>query len=177
MKGLIKVTGVLILCAIVSCKKDQLETTPTDPQLETITDKQLQNSQADWSAPSQVEKAERANHTVFYTNIKAPEITAETGNEGMIRIYKKDELGRISSHALPLEETNGAQKTYWYYEISEGNIMVSADVYGGRSNPFTNSSFKYIVMDDMDMQKLQSKGITRKELKRLSYDELNRLNN
>ena len=83
----------------------------------------------------------------------------------------------ISSQALPFEETNGSQKTYWYYEVSDGNIMLMADVYGDRMNPFTNSSFKYIVIGDEEMQDIQNKGITKKDLKRLSYDDLNKLNN
>jgi hypothetical protein len=177
MKGL-KITGVLLLCAMVSCKKDQLESTSqNDPQLKTVSSEQIKNSETDWSAATQVEKADRTSHTVFYTNIKAPDITAETANESLVRIFKKDNSGKISSRALPFEETNGSQKAYWYYEVSEGNIMVSVDVYGNRDNPFANSSFKYIVMDDTDMQKLLSKGITKKDLKRLSYDDLNQLNN
>ena len=177
MKGLDKITGVLLLCTIVSCKKDQLESaSQKESQLNSLSTEQIKNSETEWSAPVQIEKAERSNHTVFYTNIKAPDITAESADE-FVRIFKKDNSGRISSHALPVEETNGSQKTYWYYEISEGNIMISADVYGDRINPFTNSSFKYIVIDDSDVQNIQSKGINKKDLKKLSYDDLNKLNN
>ena len=172
MKGLEKITGVLLLCAIVSCKKDQLESTPLEEsQLNTTS---TQTSETEWSSATHVEKADRSAHTVFYTNIKAPDITDESASDGSVRIFKKDNMGRISSTALPFEEVNGSQKTYWYYEVSEGNIMISADVYGDRNNPFTNSSFKYIVIDDEEIVK---KGITKKEMKRLSYDALNQLNN
>src|SRR5688572_26168962 len=173
MKCLIKITGVLLLCVIVSCKKEQLESTSLQESQDNITRTQIQNS--DWSTPMHVEKADRSTHTVYYTNLKAPDLSSAI-SDGLIRIYKKDNKGNISSRALPFEETNGSQKTYWYYEVSDGNIMVSADVYGERTNPFINNSFKYIVIDEADIQHMQTKGINKKELKRLSYEDLNELN-
>ena len=175
MKCLVKITGVMLLCAIVSCKKDQLESPSLEEStLNTHTSSQIQHP--DWTVPVQIEKAERSTHTVFYTTLKAPDIHSSI-SDGSIRIYKKDHKGNISSRSLPFEETIGSQKTYWYYEVSDGNIMVSADVYGDRMNPFTNSSFKYIVIDDSEMQQMQIKGINKKDLKMLSYEDLAKLNN
>ena len=174
MKCLAKITGVLLLCAIVSCKKDQLESNSLkESHLNSNTTEQIQNE--DWSAPVEVQKADRSSHTVFYTNIKAQDINTENPG-GLIRIYKKDYKGNINPRALPYEETNGSQKTYWYYEVSDGNIMIYADVYGDRTNPFTNNSFKYIVIDDADLQQMQNKGINKKDLRRLSYEDLTKLN-
>jgi hypothetical protein len=174
MKGLEKIAGVLLLCAIVSCRKNQLEGISEKENIQTAST-QNQASESDWMPATQWNTAERPTHTVYFTNIKTGNITAANANNALVRIYKKDNSGKISSTALPFEENVGSQKLYWYYEINEGEIMVSVDVYGSKTNPLTNSSFKYIILDNATVGDMESKGISKKQLMRMSYEDLNNL--
>jgi hypothetical protein len=175
MKSLEKITGVLLLCAIVSCRKNELEKISGPENSNTVLTEQNKLSESDWTPITQSNTADRPTHTVYYTNLQAGNITSANADNALVRIYKKDNSGKISSTALPFEENIGSQKLYWYYEVSEGNIMVSVDVYGSKVNPFTNNSFKYIIVDNAAVEGMERKGISKKQLLQMPYEDLNKL--
>src|SRR4029079_8104433 len=123
MKSLVKITGVLLLYVIASCRKNQLEEISAKDNDETIVAQQTQISESAWTAPTQWNTAERPTHTVYYTNITADNITDENADNSLVRIYLKDNSGKMSSRVLPFEENIGSQKFYWYYEVTAGNNM------------------------------------------------------
>ena len=173
MKSLEKITGVLLLCAIVSCRKNQLEEISAKDDTEKIVAQQTQIRESDWTSPTQWNTAERPTHTVYYTEIKADNISENENS--LVRIYLKDNSGKLTSHVLPFEENVGSQKMYWYYEVNEGNIMVSVDVYGSKTNPLTNSSIKYVVLNNAALGDMERKGISKKDIMQMSYEDLNKL--
>lgn len=113
---------------------------------------------------------EQPSYTVFYTNIKADDVTSDVGDNGLIRVFKSS--NENSPISLPFEETVGTRKLYWYYQVTEGNIMIAVDVYGDRSNPAQPQLFKKVVLDKKAVASFEAKGTSKVDLMNLSYDKL-----
>jgi hypothetical protein len=154
--------GLAILCTVLSCQKDaqQLNTTDNPPISTAASTQNLNLVESDWNKNLTWNKIELPSHTVFYTNVKTS-ISAETETQGLIRVFKSSNSS--TSHSLPFEETIDGQKNYWYYQVTEGNVMISVDVYG-KNNPTTGSAFKSVVLNKEAVTKLEAKGNTRSKL-------------
>ena len=128
-------------------------------------------NESDWKAGNEWAGVEQPQYSIFYTNIKAGAVNAEAAEKGMIRVFKINNSDNVSeSVALPFEETNGSQKFYWYYQVTEGNIMISVDVYGSKTNPAEKSLFKYVVLSHEVVDGFEKKGTSKSDLMRMSYD-------
>lgn len=175
MKNLKTPIAVLFIAiAAVSCRKTQQE-------VQTVEQEATPNAvaantgiaESSWQSPAEWNSVEQPTHTVFYTNIKTSEITADAAEKGMIRVFKVANSGGTSSSvALPFEETNGSQKSYWYYQVTEGNIMIAVDVYGGKANPAQTSLFKHVVLSSDAVSEFESKGTSKADLMELSLDKV-----
>lgn len=153
------IAGLALLCAILSCKKDvQQEITPDKNQTLTSGSTQNQIIESAWNKNLTWTKVELPSHNVFYADIKT-NISAETESEGAVRIFKSSTSS--NPQALPFEETVNGHKYYWYYQVTEGNVMISVDVYGTQENPSTENAFKSIVLSKGAVADLEAKGNSR----------------
>lgn len=170
------VAGLLLLLAVSSCKKDLNETqAPEFQETEAVSissDNSSNLVESGWETGSDWTAVEQPNYSVYYTNFKSDAITADVADNGLIRVFKADEQGK--SIALPFEETKGSQRLYWYYQVTEGNIMVAVDVYGDKSNPTTSAMFKNLVFSQEAISDFESKGNSKADLMRKSYEDLTR---
>ena len=112
-----------------AAKKDLNETNISEPTIET-TALAVENNkvasqgitESEWIANTSWTAVQRPSHSVFFTNIKS-DISVETAEQGLIRIVKANGTGN-SVQSLPFEETVNGTKYYWYYQVTEGNVMI-----------------------------------------------------
>lgn len=161
--------GVLLLVAAVSCQKDKINDAPLQESSEVSSLSNSENTEIGWQSQQNWTKVEQPSYTVFYTNIKSSAVTSDASENGLVRVFKADDNTPVS---LPFEETVGSQKLYWYYQVTEGNIMIAVDVYGDRSNPAQSALFKQVVLDKQAIASFEAKGTSKVELMNLSYDKL-----
>lgn len=163
--------GLVILCTVLSCQKDmqQLNSTENPPAATAASTQNLDLIESDWNNNLTWNKVELPSHTIFYTNIKT-NISAETETQGLIRVFKSSNSS--TSQSLPFEETIDSQKNYWYYQVTEGNVMISVDVYGSKSNPTSGSAFKSVVLNKEAVTKLEAKGNTKSKLMTVPLETL-----
>lgn len=162
--------GVLLLVAAVSCQKDKINDAPLQESSEVSSLSNSENTEIGWQSQQNWTKVEQPSYTVFYTNIKTSAVTSDAADNGLVRVFKAGSDNTPVS--LPFEETMGSQKLYWYYQVTEGNIMIAVDVYGDRSNPAQSSLFKQVVLDKQAVASFEAKDISKVELMNLSYDKL-----
>jgi hypothetical protein len=159
--------GLMLLLTALSCRKDleqnQTEATPTIQPTATVTATATVSgvSESEWQKDLSWTYVERPTRSIFYTNIKA-DISEETAEKGLVRVFKFSDSGAPQS--LPFEETVNGQKNYWYYQVTEGNIMISVDVYGSKNNPATSSLFKSVVLSKDAVANFETQGKTRAKL-------------
>jgi hypothetical protein len=126
-----------------------------------------------WEAGNTWTAIEQPTHSVYYTKINADAVTADAADNGLIRVFKIAGSGETSSTvSLPFEETKGSQKLYWYYQVTEGTIMIAVDVYGDKTNPAQSSLFKHVVLSKDAVSKFEEKGTTKADLMELSYEKI-----
>ena len=168
------VAGLLLLLAVSSCKKELNENqAPEIQETEAVSMNSKTSAlvESGWETATDWTAVEQSNYSVYYTTFKSDNITADVADNGLIRVFKADEKGNTIS--LPFEETKGSQKLYWYYQVTEGNIMVAVDVYGGKADPTTSAQFKNVVFSQEAIGSFESKGINKADLMMKSYESLN----
>lgn len=170
------IAGILLLLVAAGCRKDLNENmTPEVPEsnIEVAAATVGTNgiTESAWEAGSEWTTVEQPSFTVYHTNIKSDAVSADAAEKGMIRVFKTDDNGQ-STRSLPFEETKGSQRLYWYYQVTEGNIMIAVDVYGNKSNPATSSQFKNIVITSDAVTGFEAQGQTKADLMRMSHDNL-----
>jgi len=166
----IPLVTTLFLLLIISCRKTDVKPSSLENNSNVIAKHTDGVSESDWQAGNEWTGVEQPQFSIFYTNIKAASITADAAEKGMIRVFKINNSGTSSeSIALPFEETNGAQKNYWYYQVTEGNIMISVDVYGSKTNPAEKSLFKYVILSNEVVDGFEKKGTSKSDLMSMSY--------
>ncbi len=165
--------ALFILLFAAGCRKEMSDiNTQETPESDVISvqSKTTGIAESGWTENSDWNMVEQPSHNVYFTNIATDAITAAAADKGMVRVFKAGANGE--SVSLPFEETKGSQKLYWYYQVTEGNIMIAVDVYGSKSNPATSSQFKHIVMNQEAVSTFESNGTSRSDLMELSADEL-----
>ena len=158
--------ALAILLAVSSCKKDDLQhTSSSETNLETVSPTQSSGIQTtEWTATSEWSKIERPAHLVFHTNMPA-NVTAETAEQGLVRVYASTPDGEKS---LPFETMVNGQKQYWYYQVTEGNVMIAIDVYGSTLNPGNGLVFKTVILEKKAVEDFRAKGTSADDLMTLS---------
>ncbi len=124
------------------------------------------NYSADWKVAAQ------EDFSVYYININEKAITEDVVENGLVLIYKKNE---ISLTALPVEEGANEQTQYWYHQVTEGNIMISVDAYGATSAPDASTSFKYFIVTPEKIEALEAQGYSAEKLMELTFEEASQL--
>jgi hypothetical protein len=172
MKNLrVSIIAALSLLLIFGCRKKDVKNSSRENNSNVVAKHAAGVNESDWQGGNEWAGVEQPQFSIFYSNIKATEITADAAEKGMIRVFKINDSGKSSeSVALPFEETIGSQKNYWYYQVTEGNIMISVDVYGSKTNPAAKSLFKYVILSNDVVDGFEKKGTSKSDLMGMSYD-------
>lgn len=168
------ILGLSLVLLVASCKKDDLkEDSAQDATTTSVADTKVASQS--WKTITQWEKADQGTFSVHYFTIADSSITADVADNGLVLVFKKD---GSSIHSLPFEETKASSKesdnttasaNYWYHQVSDGNLLVSYDIYNTPATPETASSFQYFVITPDQLNTLQSNGYTTEKLMGLSY--------
>jgi len=163
------IAAIAIFLTIASCKKDLQENPIKESAIETTAVAVENNkvaaqgiSESEWISNTSWTSVQRPSHSVFFTNIKS-DISVETAEQGLIRIVKANGTGN-SVKSLPFEETINGTRYYWYYQVTEGNVMIAVDVYGSNTNPAEGSLFKSVVLTKEAVADQETKGNTKDKL-------------
>jgi len=169
------ILGLSLVLLIASCKKDDLKQTEANATANT----ELLN-EADttgWQSADKWETVDQQSFSVRYFNIQDANITSDVADNGLVLLYKKN---GTAINALPFEEgtaaaaaeeaTEKSNANYWYHQVSEGNLLISCDIYTTEA-PVTANSFKYFIVTPEKLQSLQQDGHTAEELMNLSYTD------
>lgn len=163
--------GLAIVCSILSCQKDVQHLNSSEIHQTSVAGKAQSSNliESEWNKNLTWTKVELPSRTVFYANI-ATGISAETETQGLVRVFKSSTSSNAQS--LPFEETVNGTKLYWYYQVSEGNIMIAVDVYGSKENPASGNAFKSIVLNKEAVTNLAAKGNTKSRLMTMPLETL-----
>jgi hypothetical protein len=164
--------AVLLMMMIFSCRKKDITSTLSQNNPNAVAKHTDGVNESGWQSTKEWVGVEQPQYSIFFTNIKAAAITAEASEKGMVRVFKINDSGTSESTTLPFEETIGSAKYYWYYQITEGNIMISVDVYGSKINPAEKSLFKYVILSNDVVDGFEKKGTSKSDLMSMSYQRL-----
>ena len=174
----IPLTAALLLLLTFSCRKTDVKSSSLDNHPNIIAKHTDGVNESGWQAASEWAGVEQPQYSIFYSNIKVSAISADASEKGMVRIFKINDSGKSSeSTALPFEETIGSAKYYWYYQVTEGNIMLSVDVYGSKTNPAEKSLFKYVILSNEVVDGFEKKGTSKSDLMSMSYQGITEATN
>lgn len=169
------VLGLVLIVAIASCSKKDVYSDSANQ------DSSIQSSSVavpadttSWHSAAQWETAKQDNHSVSYFNIADAKITSEVASEGLVLVYKKKGGTTV---AIPYEEKNGNESTYWYHQVTEGNLLILSDSNGKTSQPSADNSFKYIVITPDQLKSLETQGHSKSNLMDMTYEQANQLLN
>jgi len=161
--------GIMVMMLAVSCKKEDLTDT-VQPKIESTTASAGADSSA-WKSFSTWNAIEREKFNVYYTSVNDANLTASTVEDGLVLVYMKNNANGAVTR-LPLEEKIGADTYYWYYQVAEGNILISCDVNGTAKDFNEKNSFRYEITTKDALTNLEQKGVSKTDLMKMTYNEL-----
>jgi hypothetical protein len=168
--------GLVVLIIAVGCKKNDAQLSQSEIVSNSVTTPQVSaTTESGWNPSTDWISSKHADSTVYSTNIQTAAVTADAIQNGLVRIFKMNNNSEAPSTKLPFEEKAGAISQFWYYQVSEGNIMILIDVSGSNTNPAEKSLFKYVVLSGNAVKEIGKKGTSRGDLMSLSYDKLKEL--
>jgi hypothetical protein len=163
---------LLIVITAASCRKTENEFQQPQATVEqTASVATLPEGiiQSDWQSATAWNKVEQPTYSIYTSNIKG-DISAENAEQGMVRVFKSTGKNAVPV-ALPFEETVDGQKQYWYYQVTEGNVMVAVDAYGSKAvNPADQTQFKLVILNKDVLSSFEEKGTSRADIMNMSYD-------
>ena len=166
----IPLTAALLLMLTFGCRKKDVLSSSLENNSNAIAKHTDGVNESDWQAGNEWAGVEQPQYSIYYTSIQAAAITSDAAEKGMVRVFKINDSGKSSeTTALPFEETKGSEKYYWYYQVTEGNIMISVDVYGSKTNPAEKSLFKYVILSNEVVDGFEKKGTSKSDLMSMSY--------
>ena len=177
MKNLkISLAGIVALIIVVGFKKNDAQLSQSETVSNAVTTPQVSSiTESGWSSYANWNSSKHGDSSVYSTNIKTDAVTADAIQNGLVRIFKMENNSEATSTNLPFEGKTGAVSQFWYYQVSEGNIMLLIDVSGGSTNPAEKSLFKYVVLSGNAIKEIEKKGTSRGDLVNVSYDKLEEL--
>jgi hypothetical protein len=119
---------------------------------------------ADWKS-SQQDK-----FRIQYGSVQDSAITADIVSNGLVLVYAKD---GNNIQSLPFQSQQS--DVFWYYQIAEGSVLVSCDVYG--SAQASAPDVRYFIFSKQKLSELEKNGRSKADLVNLSYDEAKALVN
>ena len=156
------ILGFAFMLLIVSCKKEDVQSTNTTSSSSNVSKASQWNSLSNWSTS----KAD--NTTTYFSSLSDSAITFDVANAGLVLVYKKS---GNSIQALPFQEPGNS--IYWYYQVSKGSVRINSDNNNGQN--LSAQSFVYFVITPQKLSTLQASGKTKLDLLQLSYDQANAL--
>ena len=167
--------GLLILLTFFSCRKDlqhdsQVEPLSLEMPSSSINSTDSNITESGWQGNLNWTEVSLPSRSVFHTSL-ITEISSETAEKGLVRIFKTTDGGN-TLQSLPFEETVNGEKHYWYYQVNEGNVMISVDVYGTQTKPANTNLFKSIVLNKSALEDFKSSGKNASKLMTMSLNEL-----
>lgn len=144
-----------------ACRKADVQQSKTEEA------SSVSNTAANWISLSNWSKQSEENYAVYSHPIEDKTITSAIAEDGMVLAFKKQ--GNTIT-ALPVEEKNGDNSYFWYYQVSEGSVVINADAYGTTVMPVTAQTFTYYVISADQLKELEQKGYSKAELMRLNYE-------
>ena len=162
--------SVIILIAALGCRKNSLDPLTPQSPAKIVINQQDGIKESDWLVPASWKSTEQPAYSLYSYDLKADAVTDEIIDEGLVRIFKTSD-NTSPGVSLPFEEIKDGQKIYWYYEITPGNIMIAADVYGKNISP-EKSLFKYLILNKKMVNTLEEKGIHQSKMMDLPYQKM-----
>lgn len=171
MKCLKSIAAFIIVCLSIGCTKDQIKKAPPQTEISSGDSSQAGFKESGWIPVSEWKVAHQPSHSVYYSDIR----TARADANAIVLIYRRDNnTGTIKP--LPYTDDTNPQQIYWYYEVNDGDIMISADVYGQAVNAFTSNSFQCIFLSQSYVQRIEKRGISKTELLTMPYEKFSQIN-
>jgi hypothetical protein len=167
--------AIAFILSLASCKKNDVK-----PNTENATPNTTQNVQSvlnvqslSWKSADDWKVANQQSFKVFYTSLSDTSITSDVVSSGMVLVYKKSLDGTISR--LPFEEKVAGQvSNYWYYQVSEGKVLISCDNYTNSSS-VSKDNFQVVVVNKEQINSLTNKGYENSKLMELDYNQVSGL--
>jgi hypothetical protein len=157
-----------IMIAGTACRKADTQHEASPAALAASTEKSIKwNSVSDWNSSKQ------DKFTIHYGKIQDSTISASVASKGLVLVFKKN---GTAVNALPFDET-GTKNAFWYYQVSEGTILINSDVYGSDQSLDKSSSFQHFIISENQLKDLEAQGHSKLELMGLSYEKASSLLN
>src|SRR2546423_2593755 len=165
--------GLATVLFLFACKKNDMQAPVTPSHSDSalsVASTQGVKSVSGWQTISDWKVATQPNFTLYYSSISNAAINTSIAASGLVLVYKKDANNTIIR--LPFEEKNGSQlANYWYYQVSNGKILITRDSYTNAQATAQNN-FQYVVFTADQLNKLTQKGYDRSKLMNLPYTDL-----
>jgi len=158
---LVAVLGATLVFA--SCKK-------SDVQNDMSLSQRMNNikyAAAQWKTLNNWSSESEEKYTVYSNSVEDQNITSSVASKGLVLAYKKTS-GSIAT--LPSDEKTANGSYFWYYQISNGNIVFSADAYGQAGKPGAEQNFAYFIVSPEKLKDLEAKGYSKAQVMKLSYE-------
>lgn len=160
-KHTILVTALGATLVFASCRKSDVQADASKNSNSTALASAQWKSLSNWSSESE------ENYTAYSNSVEDQNITSAVASKGLVLAYKKTSTSVV---ALPSEEKAGNGSYFWYYQISSGNIVFSANAYEQAEKPGSKQSFAYFVISPEKLKDLETKGYSKAQLMKLSYE-------
>jgi hypothetical protein len=174
MKNLrVPVIAVAILLFFFSCKKNDVQapitTASTNTAKVTVNPTDSLKTASVWNSISSWQVVNQQSFSLSYASISDANITTAVAANGLVLVYKKGTDGTIVR--LPFEEKSGTQLlNYWYYQVSNGKVLVTRDSYN-KTDASTTEKFQYIIFTADQLAKLNQTGLDRSKLMSINYTD------
>jgi hypothetical protein len=150
---------------VTACRKnDMIEHTAPAPVAVAAADSTTASS---WASFSNWTAEPQEKYTVYSNTVNASAINGAVASKGLVLVYKKTGNSII---ALPGEEKGNGNSYFWYYQVSNGKLSITADAYGNAQAPGNAQSFKYFILTAEKLAELEGKGFSKAELMTLTYE-------
>lgn len=144
-------SGLIILLAFASCKKDFEETMTTAP-----TESAVARSQATNNWKTMKNWVESGGN--YEASITDSTITAAVLSDGLVLLY----INSGSIQLLPADVEN----TSFYYQAEEGSIRITAN-----TTVEAGPAFSYVIFTKEELDKLEEKGVAKAALLKMDYQQ------
>jgi hypothetical protein len=156
-------SALILILSASSCRKMDLKSEEMQAPATTAT-APTQAAPEVWKSLSWASDAQESGTTHSGT-ISDPSITAAVANKGMVLVFGKNGQGIT---ALPFNDK--ASGRTWYYQVSEGSIIITASGAASEKSMDNPPSFRYFVVTPEKLVQLKEKGTTQLDLMSASYD-------
>lgn len=164
------IASLCLLILLNSCKKDIDANSTQDNQSSLVIQSSDPLAQSTWKTGQMWTTSEESNHTVFTTTFDDA-IDSKVMANGLIRVFKATLSGE-NIKSLPFSETVDGVKHEWYYQVSDGKVSVSVNVFGSVENPAAKFRFNTVVFNSADLAEFEKSGKSKIDVMNASYESI-----